>query len=338
MRVLIAVLAGLAIGVGSSVTASGSGMPKRSAGTLTFGTTSVASFTTRSNGSYSTTFQVPSGYSGATTVHAAVRTTSATAFTVTTSGPPPPPVGNYQLKLDDEFDSIDSKWGYRFWWNGDGFWPTHELEVYRPANCAARGGVLTETARPEAGLTNFVGSSTHSDGEPFQYTSCFMSTGGVEGVSPVAYAFTYGYVEARIWVSAGNGIWPGFWMAGLNDDGTHNDSLGEMDIMEVRGFEPNVLQMHYLQNGQNVSGGTYTNPTPLSDGWHTYALDWQPGKLTWYLDGVARHTYTGTNVDGHAHYVMLNLAVGGSQSWVGAPDASTPFPSVTRVDWLRVWQ
>jgi beta-glucanase (GH16 family) len=105
----------------------------------------------------------------------------------------------------------------------------------------------------------------------------------------------------------------------------------------VIGRDPNTLEMHYHGAG-GTAGGSYTASSPLSSDWHTYALEWGPGKLVWYLDGVPRFTHTGSDVDSSAHYVMFDLSIGGSQSWGGAPDRNTPFPSTMRVDWVRVWQ
>jgi hypothetical protein len=71
---------------GTQVTATGFG--KKKAGTITFGTTQVATFTTAANQSFSKAFTVPSGYSGATAVRATVTTTSATATFNVTAAPP----------------------------------------------------------------------------------------------------------------------------------------------------------------------------------------------------------------------------------------------------------
>jgi beta-glucanase (GH16 family) len=245
---------------------------------------------------------------------------------------PPPIAGNWTLKLNEEFTRLDTKrWVGRFWWDGDTLWPTDELGVYRAANVTAEG-VLALTARRESGLINFVGSTRNSVGETFCCSSGLVSSGGVKNRVPVGYSFTYGYVEARIWVPSGAGIWPRFWMQRAD----HNDSA-EIDVMEVLGRDPRTLQMHY-HGPAGVFGGSYLAASPLSSGWHTYALDWRPGSLVWYLDGVPRFMHTGADVDSYAHYIMFDVAVGGSQSWGGAPDSRTRFPSRMRVDWVRVWQ
>jgi beta-glucanase (GH16 family) len=297
------------------------------------GSPTTTSFTDSglSNGTSYTYYVTAVDTSGNESAHSA--TVSATPRASTSGGSTPPPIaGNWALKLNDEFTSLDTnRWVQRYWWNGDTFWPTSELQAFRPANVTANG-VLTLTAQRQSGLTNFMGSTTNSVGETFCCSSGLVSSGGIKNVAPVGYAFTYGYVEARIWIPSGAGTWPAFWMQRAD----YNDSA-EMDIMEVIGRDPNTLQMHY-HGPAGTFGGSYTASSPLSGGWHTYALDWEPGKLVWYLDGVPRYTHTGSDVDSFAHYIMLNLTIGGSQSWGGAPDSNTPFPSNMRVDWLRVWQ
>jgi beta-glucanase (GH16 family) len=265
-----------------------------------------------------------------------------TSHTCHARGPSPPPiVGNWTLKLNEQFARLDTKrWVHRYWWNGDTFWPTDELQVYRRANVTANG-VLTLTARRQSGLSNFMGATTNRVGEPFCCSSGLVSSGGIKNVAAAeidqlfdgrGYSFTYGYVEARIWIPSGAGIAPRFWM--LRAD--HTDSA-EIDVMEVLGRDPNTVHMHY-HGPAGVFGGSYTAPSPLSDGWHTYALDWKPGRLVWYVDGVPRFTHTGSDVDSHAHYILFDLAIGGSEAWGGAPDSNTQFPTRMLIDWVRVWQ
>jgi beta-glucanase (GH16 family) len=255
------------------------------------------------------------------------------------SSPTPPPIAGkaWSLRMNDEFASIDpARWTYKFWWNADTFWPNHELQVYQPGACASDGTQLNMTASRASGLTGSNGQTANSDGEPYQYSSCFMSTGGTQ-TAPAGYLFTYGYAEARMWVSGGKGVWPGFWMQGRSDtNGSFNDSQ-EIDVLELIGSSPSTAEMHF-HGPSGTYGANYTNPTPLTAGWHTYAIDWEPGQLTWYIDGVQRARLSRSDVPTTPRYLMLNLAVGGSHSWPGAPDGSTPFPSQTKVDWVRVWQ
>jgi beta-glucanase (GH16 family) len=244
----------------------------------------------------------------------------------------PPIAGNWTLKFNERFTNLDRhRWVHRYWWNGDTFWPTDDLAVHRRANVTA-DGVLTLAAQRESGLRNFAGSHENRFGEAFCCSSGLASSGGIKHVARVGYAFTYGYVEARIWVPAGAGMRPAFWMQRAD-----YDDSAEIDVMEVLGRRPAVLHMHY-HGPAGTFGGSYTASSPLSDGWHTYALEWEPRKLVWYLDQIPRFRHTGSDVDSFAHYLMFDLSIGGSRSWGGAPDGNTPFPSTMRVDWVRVWQ
>lgn len=83
---------------------------------------------------------------------------------------------------------------------------------------------------------------------------------------------------------------------------------------------------------------------PLSDGFHTYRVDWLPTQITWFVDGVAQYTVTKADYEAKGgnwtpfsgawpHYVLFNVAVG--NDWVGKAPASTLFPQTMSVDWVK---
>ena len=65
---------------------------------------------------------------------------------------------------------------------------------------------------------------------------------------------------------------------------------GEIDIMENVGFEPRTVHgtIHGpgYSGGSGIGGGTSLD-APLSDGFHVYAIDWDPNVIRWYVDGDA---------------------------------------------------
>ena len=116
--------------------------------------------------------------------------------------------------------------------------------------------------------------------------------------------------------------------------------------MESIGSDPNFIHstVHY---GTSVAthqwkGDSYSVPGGYSNDFHIYSCEWQPGKITFYVDGVLFSTRTPADVnpwpfdDGNKFYIILNLAVGGD--WPGPPDQSTPFPSSFVVDYVKVYQ
>ena len=167
------------------------------------------------------------------------------------------------------------------------------------------------------------------NGKPYHYTSGLAMTGGRKYEKPPGYTFTYGYAEAQIRVPRGKGFWPTFWLLPAS-----YNSRPEVDILEARGSNPNRVNFNLHFTGVDT-GGSYTGPD-YSAGYHTFAVDWQPSALAFYVDGVERWRYTGPGIPSEPEYLVLNLAVGGIYD--GAPDASTPFPSSLDVDYVRVWQ
>ncbi len=244
-----------------------------------------------------------------------------------------------RLIWSEEFEgpagsSPDSNsWGFDTGGNG---WGNEELESYtsRPQNASLDGkGDLVITARSE--------SYTGSDGIARQYTSARLQT-------LHKFQFQYGLVEARIQVPAGQGMWPAFWMLGgeaYNSAKTW-PGCGEIDVMEVLGSTPNAAHgtLHapwpFAPKG---IGGKAESPTPLSDGFHVYGMEWAPERISFLLDGVAYETITRSQLPtgadwpfDHPFFLLLNLAVGGN--WPGPPNSSTKFPARMLVDWVRVWQ
>ena len=60
-------------------------------------------------------------------------------------------------------------------------------------------------------------------------------------------------MEARIKMPWGPGIWPAFWLLGANIDEVPWPQCGEIDIMEYRGQQPNLI--HGSVHGPGYSGG-----------------------------------------------------------------------------------
>lgn len=251
------------------------------------------------------------------------------ATPATTGAPAGPAAGD--VVWADEFDGPagsppdPSAWTYRT----GGAWGDGELQHYRDStdNAALDGdGHLVITARRGGeGLSCWYGAC--------DYTSARLDTAGkVERA--------YGRFEARIRIPTGQGIWPAFWLLGNDLDTVGWPASGEIDVMEHIGSEPDRIVGYLHGPGHDVGGGhTLPQGEAFADDFRTYAVEWTPQRITWFVDDVEFHSAARSDVGGtwvydHPFFVVLNVAVGGS--WPGAPDASTSFPQRMVVDHVRI--
>ena len=130
----------------------------------------------------------------------------------------------------------------------------------------------------------------------------------------------------------GKGIWPAHWM--LPEDRRWPP---EIDIMEMLGHKPNriLMTVHHRQLDKPVhSGFSYVGPDFSAD-FHTFALEWEPDRLAWFIDGKRRHFSPLYSPD-TPFFLILNTAVGGILP--GNPDETTQFPVYHTIDYVRVWK
>ncbi|MFN7117727.1 MAG: family 16 glycosylhydrolase, partial [Saprospiraceae bacterium] len=205
-------------------------------------------------------------------------------------------------------------------------WGNNELQYYKSENATVSGGTLKITAKKE----RVRGSS---------YTSARLRTINKGD-------WTYGRFEARMKLPYGQGIWPAFWMLPTDEVYGSWPQSGEIDIMELVGREPNRAYgtIHYgpaYPNNQS-QGNNYTlNSGIFNDAFHTFAIEWEPGVIRWYVDDYLYSTKTSADVAPYnwpfnqRFHFLLNLAVGGN--WPGNPDATTVFPQTLEVDYVRVY-
>lgn len=243
----------------------------------------------------------------------------------------------YELKFEDNFDgnSLD-----RTNWNvetHEAGWVNSELQAYVDSdeNILVNDGKLTIKPIKTVG----------EDGE-VTYTSGRINTQGKQD-------YKYGLFEVKAKVPTGQGYLPAFWMMPTNENLYGQwPRCGEIDAMEVMGQDTKKLfgTIHY-GNPHAQSQGTYVLQNGnFASQYHTYTCEWEPGKITWYVDGHKYHEesswYSTTTGQGtiaypapfdQPFYVILNLAIGGS--WVGNPDENTTFDDQAfSVDYVKVYQ
>lgn len=232
----------------------------------------------------------------------------------------------WNLAWSDEFNGTSintSNWKYES--GGDG-WGNNELEYYtnRSENARIENGNLVIEARKE----NYSGMN---------YTSARLKSQGLKN-------WTYGKVEARMKLPAGQGVWPAFWMLGENISQVSWPKCGEIDIMEHINNESAIHgTIHWDSTGNNTHA-QYGAASPNIDvtQYHVYSIEWDASSIKWFVDGTQyleaniANNINGTEEFHKPFFILFNLAIGGN--WPGNPDGSTPFPAKMYVDYVRVYQ
>ncbi len=159
--------------------------------------------------------------------------------------------------------------------------------------------------------------------------------------------WTYGRFEVRAKLPRGQGLWPAIWMLPTDQVYGGWPQSGEIDIMEAKGHEENIVygSVHYGDPfpGNRVRTGTIElDEGTFTDEFHVFSIEWQPGIIRFYVDDQLYYLVTPNNLnpynwpfDQDFHF-LLNVAVGGNFS--GNPDDTTVFPQEMIVDYVRVYQ
>jgi beta-glucanase (GH16 family) len=190
------------------------------------------------------------------------------------------------------------------------------------------------------------------------------STGYVDSIDDAGvnrFSQRYGNFEMRAWVPTSStmsrGIWPAFWLRG-------DHQVGEIDVMEsyggptIRSFDPS--SSYEWNSWADTAQGSTSDPVKqktqgradvgtdrISEGWHTYGVNWSPKCLRYTYDGrtvgVVDFDAPGTlpyfrgATFADTFHIRLNMQVG-SKYWGWADPAHTRSEFSYKIDWVRVHQ
>ncbi len=255
-------------------------------------------------------------------------------------GERPPVEGDWVMTLDEQFDGdqLDLEtWNTRYVWDGPADWA---LERFTKKNISVEDGNLTIKCEVNPG---------HQYDDPNlptrKYATAALTTYD-------KWTQRYGYIEARLKPPTARGLWPAFWLmpdrgaeSGLDvwqrrSTGSKNGQGMEIDIFEhLTEWGPgrNNIAAHWGGYGANHKqwGTNQVYYGPTSDGWHVFGLLWEPGKLTWYVDGVKKGVWENEEVGNVPGYVILCVQMGG---WSTKDIDEASLPDYFQIDYVRAWQ
>lgn len=254
----------------------------------------------------------------------------------------------WELVWFDEFNyegpPDTAKWDYE-----EGFIRNREMQYYtrdRRDNIRVENGVLVIEGRKEDFKNpkhKSVSEDWREQREVARYTSGSINTLGKAD-------FKYGRIEVRAKMPQGKGMWPAIWMLGTNIAHVGWPRCGEIDIMEYVGKEPHAIHAtsHFADlktkdkaAHASAGHGKLTVKCPYND-FHVYAIEWDEAQIKFFA-ADRQYATLDVNVAGEGpdnpfrkpHYLLLNLALGGS--WGGAIDDNV-LPQRFEIDYVRVYK
>jgi beta-glucanase (GH16 family) len=233
----------------------------------------------------------------------------AVAHPGTTGSPDGPdgPGGDWQPVFSDHFlgTILDvTHWSTCYYWDCTNR-SQPELEWYEASQVSVDNGTLSLTATP---------GQTHGT----QYMSGMISSYG-------KFSFTYGYAQVVAMLPSGQGLWSTFWT--LPEAGGWPP---EIDIME-NWAQTETIHV-FLHDAQSASKQDSMLVPTLSDRFHTYGVDWEPGSISWYVDGTLQAHFAISITS--PEYLLANLAVASNPG----PDRAVRFPQSLQIRSIEVWQ
>uniref|UniRef100_Q01X31 Glycoside hydrolase, family 16 n=1 Tax=Solibacter usitatus (strain Ellin6076) TaxID=234267 RepID=Q01X31_SOLUE len=245
----------------------------------------------------------------------------------------------WKLVWSDEFDQ-DGRPDPARWTYETGFVRNQELQWYRPENAWCEKGTLIIEGRRERVKNPAYepGSAGWKRDRQFaEYTSASVTTKGIR-------SWRYGRFEMRARIDTRAGLWPAFWTLGAANPWPRN---GEVDIMEY--YRGELLANLIWQGPQRTSSFTRRKPIAAfhdpdwSSKFHLWRMDWDENRIVITVDGEVLNDSDlnqAANPDGsngfrQPHYMILNLAIGGT---AGGDPGQTKFPARFEIDWVRVYE
>ncbi len=262
--------------------------------------------------------------------------------------------GEWQLTFSDEFDGYSlnpSRWHGQLRWDGEWNGERYEYRIINGESQMYVNPLTPDQAHrdllvPRHNPFQFNGSrlAIQAIKNPLREGDFGIDHGPLRDVARQQHflsgaittydKFTqkYGRFEARIKLPGQVGTFPAFWLYHQKRkwEGTQRT---EIDIMENLGHAPqyiyNSFHYHtdvsatYSGNANFIkpqpSGQVYTG-TDYSQGFHTYAVEWSPGYVAWFIDDQKVSEMWNGNVDFEELYLIINLAMGGN--WTNYPTNS----------------
>jgi len=218
----------------------------------------------------------------------------------------------YELVWEDQFegDKLDpGKWEVR------GVGP-RALGFVSPEAVKVEGGFLKLSALKKDGRT-------------------LISAVGTQG----RFMTKYGFFECRAELQKSPGIWAAFWIQSTEISKGEDPAIygAEIDIMEFfKKLGPDIVShnVHWAYGPhQKTTHGMQSYLKGVSEGFHTFALEWTPEKYVFFVDGYKYYEVT-EGLSNIEEYLILSMEIPSDEKDL----RNTVYPDVFTVDYVKVYK
>lgn len=218
----------------------------------------------------------------------------------------------YELFWEDEFegDSLDpEKWEVR------GVGPR------------AVGYVAAEAVRVQDGCLRL--SALQKDGR------ILIGAVGTQG----HFMTRYGYFECRAQLQQSAGVWAAFWIQSTEiakgeDPATYGAEIDILECFKKLGDDIVSHNVHWAYGpNQRTTHGMQSYLKGVSEGFHTFALEWTPDRYVFYVDGYRFYEVT-VGISKIEEYMILSMELPSTLEEL----EHAVFPDVFVVDHVKVYK
>jgi len=231
---------------------------------------------------------------------------------------------HYELTFDEGFRKVDvsayrcdTRWIAHTPWHGD-FGSAKFADPSRGFPFKTRNGLLRIEARkdPSEGWMSGLLSLRNTCGEGF--------------------AQQYGYFEARAMLPEGDGLWPAFWLIGVNTE----RYTAEIDVIEHHGHMPakfsTTIHVHPVAKDVKRIQLSQTLSVPqgsLSARFNTFGVSVDENEMIFYFNRKEYWRTPTTEEFRQPLYPLVNLAMD-----AGYTTEDTPESAFMYVDYVRIYK
>ena len=149
----------------------------------------------------------------------------------------------------------------------------------------------------------------------------------------------YGYFECRAQLQKSAGVWAAFWIQSTKiaqgeDPATFGAEIDIMEFFKKLGTDIVSHNVHWAYGpNQQTTHGMQSYLKGVSEGFHTFALEWTPKRYSFFIDGYKFYEVT-QGISNIEEYMILSMELPSKMEEL----KNAVFPDVFIVDYVRVYK